>query len=143
LCLLAAAGPARADEASDVIARVQATVDAWNKGDAAAAKAYFRPTVTIVDNTPPYLFRGPHAVDDWATAYSHDGPVGHDLTKTSLHLSPWQTLEVNAQQAYVAIPAEWKIEVNGHTVVSHGVITVVLEKIALEWWIAAWIWTPR
>jgi hypothetical protein len=142
ICLLARAAPTLADDTSSVFARVQAAVDAWNKGGSAAASAYFRPTLTIVDNTPPYLFRGPHAMDDWAKAYSHDGPVGHDLTKATLHLLTWQTVEVSAQQAYVAVPAAWKIEVNGNIVVSHGVITVVLEKIDSEWWIAAWIWTP-
>jgi hypothetical protein len=146
LCVLALlflpSCPVLASDAGDAFARVQATVDAFNQGKGiSVATRFFQSSVTIVDDTPPFLFRGPTAARDWEKAYAES--EGQDPAKASLNLLPPTTVDVQGKQAYVAVPANWNVNSGGENSVSHGVITVVLDKDGTDWRIASWIWTPR
>jgi len=134
--------PVFASDAGDAFARVQATVDAFDQGkDISVVTRFFQSSVTIVDDTPPFLFRGPTAVKDWEKAYAES--EGQDPRKAFLNLLPPTAVEVQGKEAYVAVPANWKDASGGQNSVSHGVITVVLDKEGPDWRIASWIWTPR
>jgi hypothetical protein len=131
------ANPVLASDKADVLARIQSTVDAWTRGEPLA-----NPPQTIIDNLPPYRFRGPTAATDWGKAYA-DSTNSKKVTNVSLKLLSPKTVEVSGMHAYAVVPGEWSFNENGKGVVEHGVITVVLDKIDQNWQIAVWIWTPR
>lgn len=140
---LATGAPAAgASEQDDVLSALQAVAGAWNQGHMPAA-SNFEPSLTVVDNTPPYLFQGPDAVADWIKAYRDRQPKGTEDSKTSLHFLNPETVEITGARAYVAIPADWQVELHGKTDVSHGIITAVLRRAGKHWRIATWVWTPR
>ena len=134
-CLLT--NPVLADDKADVLAQIRSTVDAFTRGEPLANSPQM-----VIDNLPPYRFQGPTAVTDWGKAYT-DSTSGKNVTNASLKLSAPKTVEVSGTHAYVAVPGEWRFNENGKSVVNHGVITVVLDKVDRNWQISAWIWTPR
>lgn len=141
---LAAGGAAQAAEPEEarVFSVLQAVADAWNQGNTLPS-ASFEAALTIVDDTPPYLFQGPDAVADWIEAYRKDQPRSSDDSKTSLHFLPPRAIEINGARAYVAVPSEWAVEQDRRTNVLHGTVTVVLDRVGEDWRIATWVWTPR
>ncbi|MEJ0095816.1 MAG: hypothetical protein WDN46_21135 [Methylocella sp.] len=121
---------------------IHGVADAWDHGNIPGA-AFFEPSLTIVDDTPPYLFQGRNAVANWIKAYRDAQPKGSEGAKASLHFLEPQTVEIKGARAYVAVPGEWTVEQNGQSNVSHGIITVILDRARQNWRIATWVWTPR
>jgi hypothetical protein len=142
--LLAAAQPAHTaePEQSRVLSVMQAIADAWNRGGMPAS-SYFEPSLTVVDDTPPYLFQGPNAVADWIAAYRSEQPKSSKNAKTTLRLLQPTNVEITGARAFVAVPADWTAEQDGKRDVEHGVITATLDRPDRDWRIAAWVWTPR
>jgi hypothetical protein len=129
-------------EKERVLSVMQAVANAWNQGNIPAS-SYFEPSLTVVDNTSPYLFQGPDAVADWIKAYRNDQPKGSEDAKTSLHLLRPKTVEIRGARAYIAVPGDWTVRQYGQSKISHGVITAILHRLDQDWRISAWIWTPR
>jgi hypothetical protein len=125
-----------------VLSVMQGVANAWNHGNIPAATD-FEPSLTVVDDTPPYLFQGPNAITDWIEAYRQEQPKDEKESKTSLHFLKPLTVEISGERAYVAVPGEWAVDQGGQTKVSHGIITVVLNRKSQNWRIATWVWTPR
>ncbi|WP_420138057.1 hypothetical protein [Sphingomonas sp.] len=125
-----------------VVAVMQAVADAWNKGVQPPA-ALFEPSLTIVDNTPPYLFQGRAAIEQWQAAYAASQPSAIAGAQTALRLGAPLSVETNAAHAYIALPADWTTTQNGHSEVARGVVTATLNHSPQGWRIAGWIWTPR
>lgn len=126
-------------EKDQVLTVMQAVVDAWNK----PRTSHFDPGLTIVDNTPPYLFQGKDAQEKWVKAYEASQASSVAPSQTSLRLLAPLTTEVTGGVAYIALPAEWAITRNGHSDVLQGVVTATMTKSPSGWRITAWIWTPR
>ncbi len=129
-------------EKAAVFSVLQAIANTWNDGHV-LDKSYFQSSLTVIDNTSPYRFQGPHAVEDWIEAYRNSRPKGSEDAKTSLHLLQPQSVEIKSTHAYIAVPADWSVEQNGQSEVSHGMITAILDEEDQHWRIAAWVWTPR
>ena len=86
-CLFVAAAPVWAgdeQEKEQVLSVMQGVANAWNHGNIPAATD-FEPSLTVVDDTPPYLFQGPNAITDWIEAYRQEQPKDEKESKTSLH----------------------------------------------------------
>jgi hypothetical protein len=137
-----AAGDTSEQDKAAAFSVMQAIAATWNSGHGFATDS-FESSLTIVDNTPPFLFQGPHAVDAWIEAYRDQLPKSSKDAKTSLHLAKPQTVEIKGTHAYIAVPAEWRVEQNGHSEVSQGTITAILNRSDEQWRVAAWTWTPR
>jgi hypothetical protein len=129
-------------EEEHVLSVMRSVAGAWNEGRTPPS-SYFESSLTVVDNTPPYVFQGPDAVEDWIKAYRESQPKGTEGAKTSLHLQQPKALAINSGHAYVAIPAEWTVRLNGQSDVSYGMITATLNRRDQDWRIGTWTWTPR
>ena len=128
---------------SGPFARVEAIVDAWNRGDRATAAAWFEPSSRIIDNTPPYLFSGLGAVEAWEKAYAASLTAEQSAAEFSLRLLSPEIVETDADRAYVVVRAEWAGNDKADPAPSPGVITVVLDQSSGQWLVASWVWTPR
>jgi hypothetical protein len=129
-------------EKGQVLAALQSVADEWNKTQVISTY-HFESALTIVDNTPPYLFQGPDAVKNWFKAYRDSQPQAATSAKMSLRFLEPQTVEIEGDHAYIAAPAEWTVALDGRSDISHGVVTATLNRASQGWRIAAWIWTPR
>jgi hypothetical protein len=129
-------------DSAAVMSVMQTVADTWNSGKG-IARDCFESSLTIVDNTPPYLFEGPRAMEDWVEAYRNGQPKETKDAKTTLHFSPPQSFKIKDTRAYIAVPAEWSVEHDGHSNVAHGTVTASLTNRDQHWRITAWTWTPR
>ena len=125
-----------------LMAPIQKFVDSFNKGDAAAAAATHSATddLAIMDEVPPYLWRGPQAFRAWSAALESDSKK-RGITDQVVKLRGATRIESNGDQAYVIVPAVYDFKENGVPKREIAQMTVVLNKGAGGWLIHGWVWT--
>jgi ketosteroid isomerase-like protein len=125
-----------------LMAPIQRFVDSFNKGDAAGAAATHSATddLVIVDEVPPYVWRGAKAFSAWAAdleAYAKK----HGQTDQSVAVAAPTREETDGQQAYVVVPVTYTLKEKGVANRASAQMTVVLKKGASGWLIHGWTWT--
>ena len=110
------------------------------KGDAKAVAATLAPDVSIVDEVPPYAWRGPGAfVAMGAALAAYDKKAG--ISEAGLTLSAPSRIEVTGDRAYVVAPGVFHFRQGGVNMHEPGTITFTLADGAGRWKITGWTWT--
>ena len=138
---LAAPAPAQTADA-DLMAPIQKFVDSFNKGDAAAAAATHAASadLTIIDELPPFIWRGAKAFQSWSADLDSDAKK-NGITDAGVTLSAPTRTERNADQAYVIVPAVYSFKQRGTAMRATAQMTFVLRRGPSGWLIHAWTWT--
>ena len=137
------AAPARAQTAdADLMAPIQKFMDTFNKGDTegAAATHAAGPDLTIIDELPPYFWRGPKAFQSWSADLDSDAKK-NGITEPGVTVSAPTRTERNGDQAYVIVPAVYSFKQRGTAMRAAAQMTFVLRRGASGWLIQAWTWT--
>ena len=140
-CALAA--PVSAQPAStELMAPIQKFIDSFNKGDATTAAATHAAgaDLTIMDEVPPYLWRGAKAFATWSADLESDAKK-NGITEPMVTLSKPTRTETNGDQAYVVVPAVYTYKQRGTAMREAAQMTFVLKKGASGWLIHGWTWT--
>jgi hypothetical protein len=140
LTALAIASPALASDQDDVVMRIQQTIDAWQRQDPAGVAAILAPEFAIIDSLPPYLFKGPNGLADYAKADEEDNKK-QLITETTLVLDKAREVKVDGGNAYVVVPAAYRFKRNGEPQADKGTITATMQKMEQQWRIVSWTWT--
>ena len=141
----ALAAPASAQQDAELMAPIQKFIDSFNKGDAAGAAATHAAgaDLTIIDEVPPYLWRGPKAFQSWSADLDSDAKKT-GMTEPMVTLSTPSRIERNVDHAYVIVPAVFTFKQKGAAMRESAQMTFVLRKGAGGWLIHGWTWTgPR
>jgi ketosteroid isomerase-like protein len=139
----AVAAPVSAQTAgAELMAPIQKFIDSFNKGDAAAAAATHAAgaDLTIIDEVPPYLWRGSKAFSAWNADLESDAKK-NGITEPMVTLSASTRTETNGDQAYVVVPAVYTFKQGGKAMREAAQMTFVLRKGASGWLIHGWTWT--
>jgi hypothetical protein len=142
VCACLAAPAAAQAPNPEVVAPIKTFIDSFNKGDAAAAAATHAAgaDLTIIDEVPPFAWRGAKAFGEWAAALeSASKQAGISEQKVTLS-APTRT-ETNGDSAYVVVPAVYTYKEKGVTMRESAQMTFVLKKAATGWLIHGWTWT--
>jgi ketosteroid isomerase-like protein len=133
-------GAAAADP--QLAAPIQKFIDSFNKGDAAGAAATHAAgaDLSITDEVPPYLWRGPQALQTWSADLEADAKK-RSITEPAVTISAATCEETNGDQAYVVVPAVYTFKEKGVAMREAAQFTFVLKKGASGWLIHAWTWT--
>jgi len=143
LVWFALAAPATGQTAdAELMAPIQKFMDSFNKGDAAAAAATHAAgaDLAIIDEVPPYLWRGAKAFQSWSADLEGDAKK-NGITDSMVTLSPPTRTERSADQAYVIVPAVYSFKQRGAAMREAAQMTFVLRRGASGWLIHAWTWT--
>ena len=140
--MIVLAGPAHASDRDDILSLIQQGIDSFNKGDPAAAAPHFLKSPVIIDDLPPYHFRGPTAMSDWGKSYDADSKK-NAITEPSMKLLQVADVEISGTHAYVAWPAIYSFKQAGKPTQQDCSITVVLQKIDRDWRVDVWVWTAQ
>jgi len=143
LVCVAIAAPARAQTAdADLMAPIQKFMDTFNKGDmvGAAATHAAGADLTITDEVPPFLWRGPKAFHAWSAALDADAKK-QGMTEPMVTVSAPTRSEQQGDQAYVVVPAVFTFKLKGTPMREAAQMTFVLKKGAGGWLIHGWTWT--
>jgi hypothetical protein len=142
LVCFALAVPAHAQTDAELMAPIQKFVDSFNKGDGAGAAAAHASgaDLTIIDEVPPFLWRGPKAFQTWAADLEADAKK-QGITEPLVTLSKPTRTEKQGDGAYVIVPAVFSFKLGGKPMREAAQMTFVLKKDASGWLIHGWSWT--
>jgi ketosteroid isomerase-like protein len=138
-----AQGTTAAQDKTAVMASVHQFVDAFNKGDTKTAVAACADQTFIIDEFPPYEWRGPGGCAKWANDYDADAKK-NGVTDGVVTLGTPRHVDITADRAYVVVPADYTYKQKGKVVKESGsMLTVVQQKGAAGWRIIAWAWAKN
>ncbi len=138
---LGGAAVAQAPEQAELGAPIHRFVDAFNKGDMTGAAAAYAPAdLTIIDELPPYIWRGPGALGAWAGDLMKD-VARRGLSNPAVAVGEPVRWEVDGASAYVIAPAVYSYKQNGVDMQEPSRMTFTLAKGADGWKITSWTWT--
>jgi ketosteroid isomerase-like protein len=125
-----------------VTAPITKFIDAFNKGDMAGAAATHasEADLVIIDEVPPFLWRGAQALKTWAAALEADSKK-HGMSDEKVTLSPATRVESNGTDAYVVVPAVFTFKQGGKAMRESAHMTFALKKGATGWLIHGWTWS--
>jgi len=126
-----------------IVVPINKFLEAFNKGDMAGAAAAHAKDVVIVDEVPPFLWRGTQALQDWGTALQADSKK-NGMSEEKVTLKAPTRIETLGTDAYVIVPATFTFKQKGATMRESAQMTFTLKKEASGWLITGWTWTgPR
>lgn len=139
-CVMAAATGAAAAE-DPLMAPIQKFIDSFNKGDmvAAAATHTAGSDLTIVDEVPPYIWRGPEAFQAWSADLGSEAEK-RGIIDQAVAISAPTREEVDGDHAYVVVPAVYTFKDSGVSMRETAQFVIVLQKGADGWLIGGWSW---
>jgi hypothetical protein len=125
-----------------LIAPIQKFIDSFNKGDTVAAMTTHAAgaDLTIIDEVPPFIWRGAKAFQAWSTAFESASKQAA-ITDQMVTLSAAIRTESSADSAYVVVPAVYTFKEKGVAMREAGQMTFALKKGTTGWLIHGWTWT--
>jgi hypothetical protein len=129
-----------ASEKADVMAAVHKVVDAFNKGDSHAFLAACAEETSIVDEIPPHEWHGAGGCSKWMADYGvfvEKQRVANAVTT----LGHPRRIQIDAETAYVVIPAKCDYTQEGKPVHENVIVTLSLHKTASRWQLTGWTWS--
>jgi hypothetical protein len=133
---------ALASDRTDVLAKMQQSIDGFNTNDSAAMAANLMPSLVILDDLPPFHFQGPNAPSDWGNAFSAKAEED-EITEPGMKLLDATYVNVRGNHAYAVVPAIYSFKERNEPIQQDCIITAVLEKTNGNWRIASWVWTRQ
>ena len=145
--VLATAAPvvstaAGADDArSQVIALVHKVVNAFNKGDMATVKSLMAPgDQSIMDEMPPFTWRGPGATDAFLGDVERDAERMKD-TESSSVVGPPTFIRIEGNHAYAVFPDHFRYKRAGVPVSEEATMAITALKSPAGWQIVAFAYS--
>jgi ketosteroid isomerase-like protein len=125
-----------------MVAPITKFVDAFNKGDMAGAASTHASDadLVIIDEVPPFIWRGAQALKTWAADLEADAKK-HGMTNQKVTLGPATRAETNGNDAYVVVPAVYSFTEGGVAKRESAHMTFMLKKGPAGWLIHGWTWT--
>jgi hypothetical protein len=125
-----------------LIAPIQKFMDTFNKGDIAGAKATHAAgaDLTIIDELPPFVWRGPQAFETWTMALDAMNKQG-GITDQKVTTGAPTRIESSGDSAYVVLPTVLTYKEKGVAMRETAQMTFALKKGAGGWLIHGWTWT--
>jgi ketosteroid isomerase-like protein len=132
---LAGTASAWASDKDDILAVLQQ----WNDVDPAKNIAACADDASVIDDVPPFEWRGPGACANWAKAYDKFASTG-EITDSSGTLGKPKRFIVEGDRAYVVAPGTFSYNRKGKPVKLTEIAAFSLHKTAAGWKITSWSW---
>jgi ketosteroid isomerase-like protein len=145
VALAAMAAGARAAPVDDAVATVRQFIDAFDRGDVAAAAATHEADAAIIDEVGAHQWHGPGAFQAWAGDLMKDA-AANGQTDMAVVLGKPLRAQVDGDTAYVVMEAAFNYKQRGVATTEPAQMVFALKKEAAGWKIAGWAWsggTPR
>jgi hypothetical protein len=144
LFVLAGVGPAVQAQTTDpqMMAPINKFIDAFNKGDVAGAAETHasEADLAIIDEVPPFLWRGAEAFKAWAADLDRDAKK-QGITDPKVSIAAATRVEMDGDAGYVVVPAVYTFKQAGVAMREVAQMTFTLKKGTAGWLIHGWTWT--
>jgi ketosteroid isomerase-like protein len=131
---------ALAASATGPVAVVHGFIDAFDRGDIAAAEATNAPDVSILDEMPPHEWHGAGAFQGWVSALGADAKA-HDQSSQKVTLGPAIRSQIDGDTAYVVFQAVFSYREHGRAIAEPAQMVFALRDGAGGWKITSWAWS--
>jgi hypothetical protein len=98
------------------------------------------PELTIIDEVPPFIWRGAKAFQAWSTTLESVSKQA-GITDQKVTISAPTRTESSGDSAYVIVPAVYTYKEKGVDMREAAQMTFALKKGASGWLIHGWTWT--
>ena len=115
---------------------------AASSGDLKAAERLWTNSPTVVDDFPPFVWRGTKAVDRWWDDFGSSSKRA-GMSDVHVQLSAAAVSDVEGDRAYVVVPGVITGLMKGKAFRLTGRNTAVLDRTPAGWRIAAWTWADE
>jgi ketosteroid isomerase-like protein len=136
---IATSANAAGGSTAKMVATAHTFIDAFNKGDAAGAAATHAADVTIIDEVPPHMWRGPKAFATWAADLAADDKK-NGITEENVALGKTQRAVIDGDTGYAVLKATYTYKLNGVATAEAATMTFALKSGKDGWKITAWSW---
>ena len=125
-----------------VTAPITKFITSFNKGDMAGAAATHMSDadLVIIDEVPPFMWRGADALKSWAADLTADAKKA-GMTEQKVTLGRATRAEVIGNDAYVVVPAVYSFEQGGVAKRESAHMTFAMKKAPSGWLIHGWTWS--
>jgi ketosteroid isomerase-like protein len=130
---------AAAGSTAKMVATIHQFIDAFDKGDLPGAAATHAADVTIIDEVPPHLWRGPKALASWAADLGADDKK-NGMSGEAVTLGKTQRAQIDGDTGYAVIRSTFSYKQNGVDMAEAGTMTFALKSGKDGWKITAWSW---
>lgn len=134
---LLATGSALASDKDDIMA----VLKQWISGEAGTVTTCAEDGA-VIDDIPPFEWHGPGACSRWQKdneAYLQKQGISDE----TFAIGNPQQLIISGDRAYAVLPTTYAFTQNGKRVRETATSTLVLNKTAAGWRIAAWTWATQ
>jgi hypothetical protein len=144
VCLSVGVGSAAQAQTADpqLMAPINKFLEAFNTGDAAGAAATHasEADLVIIDEVPPYLWRGTQAFQTWAADLEREDKK-QGVTDQKVSIGAMTRVETDGIAAYVVVPSVYTFKQKGVAMREAAQMTFTLKKSGSGWLIHGWTWT--
>ena len=128
--------------AEDVVTAIEAMVAAVNAGDMAVALAAFGENPVIIEDIPPFQWRGPEAVREWLGAM---GENARRLGVSAIGMTLLARLQVRVEgdKAYAAFAGRLDLTMAHSVASAPGQLAFTLVRRANAWRIEGLAWSGQ
>ena len=144
VCVSVGMGPAVQAQATDpqLMAPINKFLEAFNKGDSAGAAATHASgaDLVIIDEVPPFVWRGAQAFTTWAADLERNDKK-QGISDQKVSLGTVTRVETDGASAYVVMAAVYTFKQAGVAMRETAQMTFALKKGAGGWLIHGWTWT--
>jgi hypothetical protein len=130
---LAGTASAWASDKDDILA----VLNQWNDPETAAASC--ADDASIIDDFPPFEWRGPGACASWDKAFN-DFAKKNGITDPSGTIGKPKQFVVEKDRAYVVAPGTFGYTMKGKPVKLTAIAAFSLKKTSAGWKITSWSW---
>jgi hypothetical protein len=115
-------------------------IDNFDKGDVkTAAKAFASGSVAIIDEFPPHIWVGAHALQQWSKTLEAVSKQEGD-TDDAVTLGEATRADVNGDRGYVVVPAVFTYKEHGTAMRETAQMVYTLKQTGGLWLITGWTW---
>jgi ketosteroid isomerase-like protein len=133
---------ASANDKSEILGLIAKWNDLSNRGDEQGMAATCTKEATVVDDLPPYEWRGPGACENWQKS-ADEFVKKESMTDIVGGIGNPTHVLISGDQAYVVIPATFAYTQGGKKFTEYAVATFTLKKKESTWLITSWVWAKQ
>lgn len=100
---------------------------------------FVRQDLVIVENFPPFLFRGSDAAAEWERGFRKHA-TDDDYTELAVKFGAARDFSVSGNRAYFCLPTTWTGLTHGRPFEEHGAWAFIVERGADGWRILSYGW---
>jgi hypothetical protein len=125
--------------ADDPMATIAGFVSAFNGGDPGGIASAHAENITIIDEVPPFIWRGRQALSHWLASLSAED-ARRGVSGGAVALGAVRRRLVSGDRAYIVLDVIYRYRLQGAATIEPAVMSFALQRSIGGWKISGWTW---